>query len=664
VKEILTTLFRRKRAFMAFFVCMVACPMILTYILPAQYTGKATLLLTTGRFKKPFLPDEPGARTGYMQLSMEDVGSEVELLTSYPVLAKVVEMNHLDREEIPLASEKFKRVAYWIKKGINHTMIGIGLKTDLPPKENAIEGLRRDVNVDFVKRTNIITVTWKGSSPELARDVVNSMVEAYLWHHIRVHGNVYVLDAMKKEVATSEARLREAEDKLSGYSKKNSISDVESQRNQLIQKLGQAETKVQLLENISNKNLSPDILGSLSEDPAIGELSKRLTDAEMRKIDLGTRYGGDDRKLVASNQEIEELKKIILQRAERSLNTWKSLAITYRKQLARLDYHKVDIDRLKVGIEDLSRIFELNREKTNDLLISQAMDKAEMAGARVVESAVANQKPTFPKRIPILIISLFFGVLFGCVYVIALDKLSLRLVTVADVEAVSGLSVLASIPNYKLKSAGDIAAAAENLARDLIPASLGLALESGALTEDKDKLHAILLTSPSAKAGTSFLCDHLARMLAPAGKTLVLSFTLGKPIQGQADLLYACTQEFPLHKYLVQDPMSKVSRLCLSLLPEQISLYENPLRTLMESLGSSGFRFLLIDVGSQRGDTLHLKFIPLVQHILIVTAYNITSKPALTRMVEVIRRHKGNLTGCIFNRRENVIPEFLYQRLF
>lgn len=129
-------------------------------------------------------------------------------------------------------------------------------------------------------------------------------------------------------------------------------------------------------------------------------------------------------------------------------------------------------------------------------------------------------------------------------------------------------------------------------------------------------------------------------------------------------MLSACSFEFPIQKYLLQDEKNKVVRLCLSILPGQVDLYENPMRKLLEVLGSHGFRYVLIDAGSQRGDMLHLKFIPLVAHIILVAAYNVTSKPALARMVEVIRRHKGRLTGCIFNRREDVIPDFLYQRLF
>lgn len=663
MKEILTTLFRRKRAFFTFFLCMIIVPMSLAYIMPPKYLGKATLLLTAGREKKPFLPDEADSRTSYMQVSMEDVGSEVELLTSEPVLAKVVEANRLDADTEPPASQRLKHFAWRVSKGIHAALVGIGLKPDVPATEAAIDQLRRKVNVDFVKRTNIITIKWKGSTPEQARDVVNGLVDAYLWHHIKVHGNSYVLGAVKQEMEASGERLRAAQDSLALYAKENEISDIESQRGNLMEKLGQAENKVQLMKNASHRNLSPDVLGSLSEDPAISELSKKLTDAEMGRIDLDTRYAGDDRRLVASKQQIEQLRNLIVQRADRSLATWSTLAATYRRQLEKLDAHKVKIDRLKQEIEDLNRIFQLNREKTDEILISQAMDRAAMAAARVVEYAVADQAPAFPKRMPILIISIFFGLVFGTVYAVSLDKLSTRVLSVADVEQTAKLPVLASLPEHPMRNAADMSAAAELVARNLIPVGTSLFGSNGRHPEGS--LHTVLLTSPSAGAGTSFLADHLARLLASKGQTLLLSFAHGEPGPQQTDMIAATSPGFPLSRYLVKDDRQNgLVRLSLAVKPGQISLYDGTLGILWETLRVAGARYLIIDAGSDRGDTFYLKFVSMVEHVVLVTAYDVTSKLALVRMVDIIRRHQGRLAGCVFNRRRDVIPDFIYQRLF
>lgn len=662
MKEVLTTLFRRKRAWLAFFACMVAFPMALAYLIPPKYEGKATLLLTPGRFKKPFLPDERDDRISFMQVSMEDVGSEVELLTSQPVLARVVEANRLDREEPVPDSLWAKRAAKAVLDGVSGALVAVGLKPELPAREAAIGQLARKVKVEFVKRTNVIHVKYRASSPELAREVVNGLVDAYLAHHIKVHGHAYVLDAVKAEMEHSGRRLRAAEDSLKVYSNLHSISDVETQRQALLEKLGLAEGKVQLLENASRRDLSPEILGSVSDDPAIAELTRRLTDAEMRRIDLETHYAGDDRKVMALQKESEELRKLILQRTGRALETWRALAGTYRKQLGKLDFHKVQIDRLKQDIEGLNRIYQLNREKTDEILISKAMDHAALAGARIVESAVADPNPVFPKRIPILLISVLFGLVFGVAYAVLLDRLSQRVLTVEDAEKAAGAPVLASIPLYPAGRGTLRAVPAAQFARDLLPVRVGLS--GGRPPGEGPSLRTLLLASPTPGAGTSLLCDQMAALLATQGATVVLSLTHGEPEGRQVDLVTACSPGFPTEPHLVRDEKSGVRRLSLAVLPGQLGVHDNPMQSLLESLRRTGVRYLLVDPGSRRGDTLYLKFVPLATHVFLVAAYNLTSKAALSRMAEVVRRNGGNLSGCLFNRREDVIPEFLYRRLF
>ena len=213
-----------------------------------------------------------------------------------------------------------------------------------------------------------------------------------------------------------------------------------------------------------------------------------------------------------------------------------------------------------------------------------------------------------------------------------------------------------------MRNAADAAEAAELLARNLIP--VGTSLFGGGMQPEPGALHTVLLTSPSAGAGTSFLADHLGRLLASKGQTLLLSFIHGEPGPEQTDMIAATSPGFPLFRYLVKDGQNGLVRLSLAVKPDQISLYDGSMNVLWETLRVAGARYLIIDAGSDRGDTLYLKFVAMVEHVVVVTAYDVTSKPALNRMVDTIRRHQGRIAGCVFNRRRDVIPEFLYQRLF
>ncbi len=657
MKEILTTLFRRKRAFMVFFICMVIFPMSLTYILPATYQSKATVLLTASRFKKPFLPDERDARTSLIQLSPEDVGSEVELMTSYPVLAKVVDTCGLALDHKPEKKHFLKWSAYHFFKGLGTVMKEVGLVPEVPARAAAISQLRRKVDVDYIRRTNIITVKWRGASPELARDVVNALIDAYLTHHIQVHGNAYVLDALREELAASQDQLRQAEDRLNAYTSRNKISDVDAQRRNLLDKLGQAEEHIRLLGSLTKRNLSSETLEDVTEDAAVAELSRRLTDAEMRRIELATRYGGNDRKLVSSSQEIDQLRSLIQQRVEKSLKTWNAISSGYRSELASLDAHKVEIDRIRQEINELQRMANLNREKTDEVLISKAMDKAALAGARVVEPAVADPAPAFPKRMPFLIISVFFGVVFGATFAVALDAGSSRVLSAEDVEKAAKAPVLASIPRFLNGEIPTLERPSAACAQALFPVSAGLVRPNTGMPE----MRSILMVSPSPGVGTTMLCNHLGGMLATIGSTAIVSLDPVDITNRNGKSLDVVPRS---KEALVRDEHYGVYRLILPAGSVSLAAGGFNAHGIFESLREAGIQNLLIDAGTPWMDSRYLQFAHLVDHVILVTSYDHTSKQALGRMADIIRRNGTNLAGCLFNRRADVIPEFIYRRFF
>ena len=411
MKELLTIFFRRKWHAIFFFIFMVTVPMMLAYILPPKYEAKATLLLTPGREKKPFLPDEKDARASFMQVSMEDVGSEVELLLSYPVLSVVVDKNHLDRDVAPPKEEYAKYIAYMTLKGINDSLIKIGLKNYVPKREDAIGRLSKKLNVEFIKRTNIISVKWRGSSPELAMNVVNAAVDAYLDHHIKVYGNYQAYNTVKMQMDDSFKRLTDMENRLSAYNSRKSISDIDNEHKVILIKLSEAESKTKILESLAmkDKEMATAELGNISGDPAFLDLSGKLTDAELRRIELLSKFGADDRKVMSVNKEIEEIKGFIKQRLKHNLVTWTELAKSYREQLNGIDRSKIDIDRMRRDLENLTQEYQLNKGKYNELLIAKNMDSALISSVKVVEYASISSAPVFPKRMIILIISLFLG---------------------------------------------------------------------------------------------------------------------------------------------------------------------------------------------------------------------------------------------------------------
>lgn len=661
MKEFITVLFRRKWYAIVFFVFMVAIPMGLAYILPPKYEAKATLLLTPGREKKPFLPDEKDSRASFMQVSMEDVGSEVELLESYPVLSVAVDKNHLDRDIPPTKDEYLKYVAYYTFKWINDSMIKIGLKSYVPPREDAIARLGKKLNVEFIKRTNIISIKWRGSSPELARNVVNSVVDAYLDHHIKVYGNSSALEAIKQQMDDSYKRLTGMENKLTSYSSKNSISDIGNEHKVILSKLSESESKVKILNNLAKKDVATGELGNISGDPAFLDLSSRLTDAELRRIELLSKFGQEDRKVQAVNKEIEEIKGFISQRLKYNLATWKALALSYREQLNHLDQANVVISRIKRDVDNLTQEYLLNKEKYNEILISNNMDKALISSVKVIEYATLSSGPVFPKKMIILVVSLFFGTFGGIVYAFAFDKFSGRLMSVQEVESIVNIPVLASVKQYGRHSSKEGTALKANISKDLVPVREKL------LREAPEQPVSVLLASPSHRAGTSFLSENLAQLLSrdAATSAIYVSIHDGKWLHKDdgPDVNKVLTSLQSLSDFITRKKDDNFDRMNIHIGHEEIDSIEMKAHKLVEAL-KNRYGYVVLDLPSPRSGMSYLKFVPYVDHVFIVVAYNISSRFPLLRMADMIKQHQGRITGCIFNRRRDVIPAFIYNRLF
>src|SRR5258706_251973 len=220
---------------------------------------------------------------------------------------------------------------------------------------------------------------------------------------------------------------------------------------------------------MGDKELPTGEIGNLAGDPAFLELSKRLTDAELRKIDLSFKYKPDSWQVVAVNQEIDQLHKLIHDRQQANLDRWRGLAETYRGELRRLDQAKLEFDRLQRDIDDLSDRDRLSREKLHEVLISQEMDRAEIASVKVVEYAVASSNPAFPRRPLILAVSILLGLLGGVTWAFDVDRMVGTVTSIAEAEKATGGPVLASIPEYARGAIGAADGVAGGFLRDLIP---------------------------------------------------------------------------------------------------------------------------------------------------------------------------------------------------
>jgi uncharacterized protein involved in exopolysaccharide biosynthesis len=654
MKTILSILFRRKREAVIFAICMIIFPVGISYTLTEKYESTATVMLTAGRFKKPFIPNEKDTQTGFIQISMEDMASEVELLTSLPVLEKVVEKNKLYVFPEPGESEYLKRFAAAIKKGINGFLVLINLKKEMTDFEVAVAKLSGDVDVEFIKRSNIISIKWRGYSPSQAKNVVNTMVHEYIKHHIDVHGYTKAFKVIKKEMDLNQQRVRDVENELNQLEAQFGSYDLDMERTILIEKYLTAKMTYDNLLHIDPDSVSSTNRGLYAEDPNFVGLMKELTELEMERMTNVVSYGAKNKRVTLNDQQIKNLKKLIKSEHLHNLESWKESGERYRK---RLDEFETVRERASLLKRDLVRVldaYQISRQKYNEAMISAAMDKAEISSVLVVAPASYTSTPAYPRKILLLVISIFFAIIGGIAAAFSAEKMFSRIVSIEDILAYTKLKVLLTIPEFTHE---------DQLNGQWLMNSLSkkMAAMRRFLSEDGANSKVHLVVSPSPGAGTSFAIRQLSHYAQRTTKTKSLLFRVDYAVQKVAGVTI---------KNILSDPKKSIKRnnetdyVTIQVSPDELSSDNSSFSLLLEQIKSLGYGNIFIDLPNERGDSSYLNVTSCCDHLFVNVAYDITDKYALKRFVSVIETHSAIPTsGAIFNRRKNPIPHSIYKRL-
>jgi uncharacterized protein involved in exopolysaccharide biosynthesis len=164
-------------------------------VLP-RYEAEAKILVTRTRID-PTISSQSDDKQRIIRddVTEEQINSEVELLNSYDLLEKVV--------------------------------VASGLAAANDPKENiakAVEKLDNRLKIQPVRRSNMIVVSYRSRSPEIANKVISNLTSLYLDKHVAVHRTGANGEFFDKQAQDYQKKLTDAEAKLAEFGKTQTVA--------------------------------------------------------------------------------------------------------------------------------------------------------------------------------------------------------------------------------------------------------------------------------------------------------------------------------------------------------------------------------------------------------------------------------------------------------
>src|ERR1022692_40752 len=215
-RELAATLFRRPRLVAAAF-GFVLVAVMLSAVFSARYESHFKVLLRRGRFD-PVISSQPASAMDFARpdITEEELNSEVELLRDEDLLKQVVIMAGL----VPVDALALERPA---------------------EIEHAVRKLARRLEVEALKKSNLIQVSYKDTSPERAARVLSALSTLYVQKHTNLQRPAGENQFFAQQTAEYEKRLRQSEAELAHFTRARGVAWAALERDIALQKLGEAD---------------------------------------------------------------------------------------------------------------------------------------------------------------------------------------------------------------------------------------------------------------------------------------------------------------------------------------------------------------------------------------------------------------------------------------
>jgi uncharacterized protein involved in exopolysaccharide biosynthesis len=307
LRELAMVLFRQQRVFVG--VAGVVLAAALFYIfLGARYQAHMQVLVRRGRADTPVTAQEnaPVDMTR-MAIAEEDLNSEVELLRDDDVLRKVVEENRLGGRD-------------WL----HFLRLGEG---NAERVERAARRLGKKLDVEPIKKTNLIAVSYSSDDPKLAANVLDSLSKAYLTKHMEVHRPTGELPFFEQQTTESRRQLEEAEQNLLDFTLTREVVAAGQQRDLTLQHLSDTDatyrqTQIDIAEAQRRSQELAALLMDLPERTTtqiraadnpelLKALKSSLLDLQLKRTQLLTKFEPTHRLVQEVDQQIAQAKAAI-----------------------------------------------------------------------------------------------------------------------------------------------------------------------------------------------------------------------------------------------------------------------------------------------------------------------------------------------------------------
>jgi|Deesub1362B_J571_1020462.scaffolds.fasta_scaffold00010_131 capsular exopolysaccharide synthesis family protein len=683
LRDYFNVIMRRKWIVAVFFISVVITVTLITFMTEPVYKSTVTIKID----KEP--PKVLAFEDVYQieRIDADYYETQYKILSSRNIAKRVIKKLHLDRHKEFIGDGKgfslssiLSSMIGFLKSGKGKVSTPIyedGVRTDL------IDAFLERVEVQPVKKSQLVRVSFKSHDPDLAKKVANTIADTYIEFNLdsKVEATKQARQWLEKQIEVIRAKVEESEEKLNKYASLNEViflDETKDRESILTQRLSEISTALSEATNIriQKESIYREIKASgdnspyILDNPLIQDLKKKYVSLESEYYELLKIYKPEYTKMKAlKNQMIAISKRIDLEKTR----IIKAIESDYKTALRREKYLKklfektkkelLDFQNKMVQYQILKREVDTNRQLYNNMLqrLKEVGVSATMTATniQIIDRAEYPEAPFKPKKSLNIMLSILVGLFGGVGLAFFVEYFDNSVKDLQDVEKRINLPSLGVIPHFKdFDSTGNELVTLSDSANPLSEAfrSIGTFIM---LSSASKPPKTILITSPGSGDGkTTVVCNTAASLIKSLKRGIVIDADLRKPMLNQK---FGITNEVGLSTFLSgniefnEGLIKKTNIQGLDIItsgpippnPSEL-LGSARMRDLLDALYTL-YDFVLIDSAPVLGMTDSLYLSNFTEGVIIVIKAGKTSRDALKETKRLLNKINAKILGVVLN---------------
>jgi polysaccharide biosynthesis transport protein len=323
------------------------------------------------------------------------------------------------------------------------------------------------LQVEALRNSRIMTVSFESTDPGLAARVVNALVDNYQEYnyHKNYEATRKASGWMEQQLDELKAKVEKSQQALVDYERQNAIINVGDKQNVEEQKLADLSkqltdahaevVRTESLYNVARSN--GDQISTLVPSDLLSRLEEKYADLKAQYVDARAQFGPNYPKVMRLKDQTDEMKAQIEAERGRVLGRYRGeyVAALEREKLltGSLNQQKVELGKLNqllIQHNILQHEFQTNQQLYESLL-QRLKDATLSSGLRAtnihtLDTARPPMGPIRPRKFFNITIGLMVGLILGVMLAFVQEALDDSIKSVGQVERHLATNALAVIP--------------------------------------------------------------------------------------------------------------------------------------------------------------------------------------------------------------------------